>query len=175
MFLSKTVQKLNTIRQRSELEQTQLLTMLAMTVQNPHLAGYLLTGNRSNVFCVEGSTAWLYDFPLFFSPLYEAAKCFDRTPVYHQDMVLYIDPRTRHFFNYATALSYDNSQQNVIALDSDCDGLYILTPKPVIRATLMLIDPTQDQFALNQNIFTGQEAGSFSNAELTNSLIHETF
>ena len=43
-----------------------------MSVQNPQLAGFLLTGNRSNFLYVEGSTAWLYDCPHFLSPLYKA-------------------------------------------------------------------------------------------------------
>ena len=51
-----------------------------MSVENPQLAGFLLTGNRSNVLYVEGSTAWLYDCPHFISPLYKADKCFDRIP-----------------------------------------------------------------------------------------------
>ena len=39
------------------LERNQLLTILAMSVQNPQLAGFLLTGNRSNFLYVKGSTA----------------------------------------------------------------------------------------------------------------------
>ena len=40
-----TVQELNTLHTICELERTQLLlTILAMSVQNPQLAGFLLTG-----------------------------------------------------------------------------------------------------------------------------------
>ena len=67
---SMTVQELNTLHTICELERNQLLTILAMSVQNPQLAGFLLTGNRSNFLYVEGSTAWLYDCPHFLSPLY---------------------------------------------------------------------------------------------------------
>ena len=62
VFKSMTVQELNTLHTVCELERTQLLTILAMSVKNPQLAGFLLTGNRSNFLYVEGSTAWLYDF-----------------------------------------------------------------------------------------------------------------
>ena len=61
-----TVQELNTLHTICELERNQLLTILAMSVQNPQLAGFLLTGNRSNFLYVEGSTAWLYDCPHFY-------------------------------------------------------------------------------------------------------------
>ena len=65
VFRSMTVQELNTLHTVCELERNQLLTILAMSVQNPQLAGFLLTGNRSNFLYVEGSTAWLYDCPHF--------------------------------------------------------------------------------------------------------------
>ena len=48
VFKSMTVQELNTLHTVSELERTQLLTFLGMSVKNPQLAGVLLTGNRSN-------------------------------------------------------------------------------------------------------------------------------
>ena len=48
VFKSMTVQELNTLHTVSELERTQLLTILGMSVKNPQLAGVLLTGNRSN-------------------------------------------------------------------------------------------------------------------------------
>ena len=63
-----TIQELNTLHTICELERNQFLTILAMPVQNPQLAGFLLTGNRSNVIYKEGSTAWLYDCPHLLSP-----------------------------------------------------------------------------------------------------------
>ena len=80
-----TVQELNTLHTICELERNQLLTILAMSVQNPQLAGFLLTGNRSNFLYVEGSTAWLYDCPHFLSPLYKAGRCFDRISIHFKD------------------------------------------------------------------------------------------
>ena len=65
VLISMSVQELNTLHTVCEIERTQLLTILAMSVKNPQLAGFLLTVNRSNFFYVEGSTAWLYDCPHF--------------------------------------------------------------------------------------------------------------
>ena len=61
-----TVQELNTLHTICELERNQLLTILVMSVQNPRIAGFLLTGNRSSFSYVEDSTAWLYDCPHFY-------------------------------------------------------------------------------------------------------------
>ena len=57
VFRSLTVQELNNLHTVSELERNQLLTILAMSVQSPQLAGFLLTGNRGNFLYIEGSTA----------------------------------------------------------------------------------------------------------------------
>ena len=69
VFKSMTAQELKTLHTVCELERTQLLTILAMSVKNPQLAGFLLTRNCSNFLYVEGSTAWLYDCPQLISPL----------------------------------------------------------------------------------------------------------
>ena len=65
-----------------------------MSVQNPQLAGFLLTGNRSNFSYVEVSTAWLCDCPLFLSPLYKADRCSDRIPIHFEDTLKYVVPIT---------------------------------------------------------------------------------
>ena len=65
VFKAMTVQELNTLHAVCELERTQFVTILAMSVNNPQLAGFLLTGIRSSFLYVEGSTAWLYDCPHF--------------------------------------------------------------------------------------------------------------
>ena len=60
VFKSKTVQELNTLHTVCELERTQLITILAMSVKNPQLAGFLLTGNRSNFLYVDMIALILY-------------------------------------------------------------------------------------------------------------------
>ena len=74
---------MNTLHRICELERTQLLTILAMSVQNPQLAGYFLAENRRNFLRVEGSTACLFDCAQFLLPLYEADNCFDRKPLHY--------------------------------------------------------------------------------------------
>ena len=69
VFRSMTVQELNTFQTVWELERNQILTILAMFVQNLLLAGFLLTGNRRNFLYVERSNSWLYDCPHFPSTL----------------------------------------------------------------------------------------------------------
>ena len=163
-----TVQELNTLHTICELERTQLLTILAMSVQNPQLAGFLLTGNRSNFLYVEGSTAWLYDCPQYLSPLYKSDQCFDRIPIYYKDTVMYVHPITRQTFNYATPIQCDNNPQNIIELDPDSDNtdFYILTPEPIKKEPPQMFKPTQIKTTISPNTFTAQDAGIYSNADL---------
>ena len=70
VFRSMNVQELNRLPTVCELERNQLLTILAMSVQNPQLAGFLLTAKRSIFSYNEVSAAWLCDRPHFLSPLY---------------------------------------------------------------------------------------------------------
>ena len=86
-----TVQEINALHTSCELERNQLLTKLAMFIQNSQLAGFLLTGNRSNFQNVKVSTAWLYDCPHFLSPLYKADSCFDRIPIHYKNILMYVD------------------------------------------------------------------------------------
>ena len=67
---------------------------------------------------------------------------------------MYIDLITIQIFNYDTPISFDNKPQNVIALDFDQDEHYVLTSKPVIRATLALFEPKQCNFGKAPRFFT---------------------
>ena len=163
-----TVQELNTLHTICELERNQLLTILAMSVQNPQLAGFLLTGNRSNYLPVEGSTALLYDCPHFLSPLYKADRSFDSIPIHFKDTLMYVDPITRQTYDYATPITCDNNPRNIIELDPDSDDqdFYILGPEPIKRKPPLMFTPSQIKTTIRPNTFTAQDAGIYSNAVL---------
>ena len=167
VFRSMTVQALNTLHTVCELEPNQLLTILAMSVQNPQLAGFLLTGNRSNFLYVGGSTAWLYDCPHFLS-LYKADRCFDRIPIHFKDTLMYVDPITRQTYDYATPIACENIPRNIIELDPDShdQDFYILGPEPIKRKPPLRFKPSQIKTTVRPNTFTAQDAGIYSNAKL---------
>ena len=133
VFNSRTVQETDILHTVCEFEKAQLLTILAMSVKNPQLAGFLLTGNRSNFLHVEGSTAWMYDCPHFISPLYKADSSFDRIPIHYRETIMYVDPITRQTFNYATPIKCRNNPQNPFELDPDTDDgdFCVLTSNPL--------------------------------------------
>ena len=168
VFRSMTVQELNTLHTICELERNQLLTILAMSVQYPQLAGFLLTGNRSNFLYVEGSTAWFYDCPHFLSSLYKADRCFDRIPIHFKDTLMHVDPITRQTYDYATPITCENNPRNIIELDPDSDDqdFYILGPETIKRKPPLIFTLSQIKTTISSDTFTAQEAGIYSNAEL---------
>ena len=89
------VADLNTLHTICEVERSQRLIILAMSVKKPRLAGFILTQNWGNFLYVEGSTAWLYDCPHHISPSYIAEHGYDKIPVRYLDTVMYVDPITR--------------------------------------------------------------------------------
>ena len=159
-----TVQELDTLHTVCELERNQLLTILAMSVQNPHFAGFLLTRNRSNFLYIEGSTAWLYDYPPFLSLLYKADRSFDRIPIHFNDTLMFVDPITRQIDDYATPIACDENPKNLIELDLDSNDqdFYIFGPEPIKRKPPLMFTPSQIKTTIRPNTFTAQNAGIFS-------------
>ena len=51
-------------------ERTQILNILMLLLENPRIAGYLLTGNRSMFLETDSSLTWLYHCPLVLSLLH---------------------------------------------------------------------------------------------------------
>ena len=58
------------LKAQCEQERTQILTTLMLSMENPRLAGYMLTGNRSMFLNTDGSLARLYHCPESHSPLH---------------------------------------------------------------------------------------------------------
>ena len=139
-----------------------------MSVKKPQLAGFLLTGNCSNFFYVEGSTALPYDCPHFISPIFKADKCFDRIPIPYRETLMYVDPITRQTFDYATPKECGNNPQNIIELDADTDDgdFYVLTPDPLRKEAPQMFKRTLIKTTITPKTFTAQDAGIYSNAEL---------
>ena len=163
-----TGQELNTLHTVCKLERNQLLTILAISVQNPQLVGFLLTGSRRNFLYVEGSTAWLYDCPHFLSPLYKADGCFDRIPILFKDTLMYGNPITRPTYDYALPIACDKNPRSFIELDlySDDQDFYILGQEHNKRNQPPMFTPSHIKTTIRPNTFTAQDAGIYSNAEL---------
>ena len=137
-----------------------------MSVQNPQLAGFLLTGNRSNLTLKAQLPAFTISHT--FSPLYKADRCFDRIPIHFKDTLMYVDPIKRQTYDYATPVACINIQRNIFQLypNSDDQDVYILGPEPIKRKPPLMFTPSQMKTTIRPITFTAQDPGIYSNAEL---------
>ena len=62
--------ELNLLKNQCEQESIQIFAILMLSLENPRLAGYMLTGNRSNFLEPDGNLAWLYFCTEVGSPLH---------------------------------------------------------------------------------------------------------
>ena len=115
-------------------EQTQLLTNLALSINDPLLSGFLLTGNRSTFALVEGPIIWLYTCKTELSPLFIAKdRCYDNIPIFYEDTLQFVHPLSRQTKQIARPIPCKNIPQNLIALDPSDENSdwYMLMPTPV--------------------------------------------
>ena len=156
-----TVQELKTLHTICELERNQLFTKLAMSVPNPQLAGFLLTGNCSNFsYVAKAQLLGLHDCPHFLSPLYKTDRCFDRIPIHFKDTLLNVDPITRTAYDYSTPIACDNSPKTIIELDPDTDDqdFYILGREYFKRKPPFVFTASQIKTTVRSKTFTTQDA-----------------
>ena len=90
------------LQNQCEQERTQSLTNLMLALENPRLAGYMLTGNRSIFLETDGSVAWLYQCPKVHSPLHTMKQCYDKNPIPYREQIQFVDPITRQTYHATT-------------------------------------------------------------------------
>ena len=117
-----------------EQERTQILTNLMLALENPQLAGYMLTGNRSMFLETDGSLACLYRCPMVHSPLHTMNQCYGRTPILYEGEIRFVDPITRQTYPGAVTQNCSDRIKNLFQLDMNQeDSWYTLTPGIVHR------------------------------------------
>ena len=87
--------ELNLLKNQYEQEKIQIFTILMLSLENPRLAGYMLTGNRSIFLETNGSLAWLYSCPQVRSPSHTLNQCYDKIPILYKGKIQFVDPITR--------------------------------------------------------------------------------
>ena len=117
------------LKDQCEQEQTQILTILMLSLENPRLAGYMLTKNRSMSLETDDSLAWLYHCPLVHSPLHTMNQCYDRIPIVYEGQIQFVDPITRQTHPAANIQNCTDRIKNLFQFDLDQeDSWYTLTP-----------------------------------------------
>ena len=155
------------LQNQCEQERTQILTNLMLALQNPLLAGYLLTGKRSMFLETDGSVAWLYHCPKVHSPLHTTNQCYDKIPILYRGQIQFVDPITRQTYPHAMTQNCSDRIKNLYQLDMDQeDSWYTLTPGILHQDKPAIFGP-QDISPVAFHTFTGsQDAGMYTRNEI---------
>ena len=165
IFQELSLSELETLLQFCELERTQNLQSLALAVLKIPYAGYLLSGNRSNLIDYEGNIVWYYTCTKKVSPfnVFEDAKKFPYSIKINNTLL--IDFHEELFFwDTAIPCGLENSHI-VVQLITDEDKYYLLTPYPTLMQSLKKISAESIRaIARNPNIDL-QSIGLYSKSD----------
>ena len=155
------------LQNQCEQERTQILTNLMLALENPRLAGYMLTGNRSMFLETDGSLAWLYHCPMVHSPLHTMNQCYDRIPILYEGEIRFVDPITTQTYPDAVRQNCSERIKNLFQLDMDQeDSWYTLTPAIVHQDKPAVFGPKKVTPMTAQPLTGSQYAGMYTRSEL---------
>ena len=106
-------------KSQCEHERTQILTVLMPSLENPRIAGYMLTENRSMSLETDSSLAWLYHCPLILSPPQTMNLCYERFPVLYEVQFQFSDPIIRQTHPAANIQISTDGIKNICQFDMD--------------------------------------------------------
>ena len=110
-----------------EQEGTQILTILMVSIENPGLGGYILTGNRSMFLSPDCSLAWLYHIPLMRSPPNVINQCYDKSPTVYKNAIFFVDPITWQTYPDAQVQNCSDRIENLFRFDMEDENTWFTT------------------------------------------------
>ena len=149
-------------------KRTQILTIQVLSLENPWLAGYKLTGNRSMFLESDGNLAWLSHCQLGHSPLQTMNQCNDRIPIVYEGQIQFVDPTARQTHQAANLQNWYDAIKNLFHFDMDQeDSCDTLTPGIVHQERPVVFGP-KDVSPVAVHSFPGsQDAEMYTRSELS--------
>ena len=151
-----------------EQKRTQILTNLMLSMENPRLAGYMLTENRSMFLSTDGSLAWLYHCPLMRSPSHVMNQCYDKIRIFYKNVIFFVDPITRQTYPDAHVQNCSDRIKNLLQFDiQDENSWFTIRPTLEHRKCPAVFGP-KDVKPVSRRAFGGaRDAGIYTQAELS--------
>ena len=139
-----------------------------LSLENPRLAAYMLTGNRSMFLETDGSLACLYHCPLVHSPLHTMNQCYDQFPILYECQFQFVDPITRQTHPAANLQSCTDRIINLFQFDMDQeDSWFTLTPDIVHQDRPAVFRPKVVSSVADHSFPGSQDAGMYTRSELS--------
>ena len=151
-----------------EQERTIILTILMLSMENPRLTVYMLTGNRSFSLRTHGSLVWLYHCPLMRSPPLVMNQCSDKIPTFYKYAIFFVDPITRQTYPDAQVQNCTDWVENLSQFDmEDENSLFTITPTLEHRKRPAVFG-TKDVTPVSRGAFGGAgDAGIYTRVKLS--------
>ena len=138
-----------------------------LALDNPRLASYMLTGNRSMFLETDRSVAWLYHCPKVHSPLHTKNQCYDKIPIPYRGQIQFVDPITRQTYPHAMTQNCSDRIKNLFQLDMyQEDSWYTLTPGIVHQDKPAIFGPQDISPVASHTVTGSQDAGMYTRNEL---------
>ena len=100
-----------------------------LSLKNPRLFGYKLTGNRSMFLSTDGCLAWLYHCPLTRSPPHVMNRCYDIIPTSYKKAIFFVDPITQQTYPDAQVQKISDRIKKLFQFDmEDENSWFTITP-----------------------------------------------
>ena len=145
------------MKNQCEPERTQVLTILMLSLENPRLAGYMLTGNRSMFLETDGSLAWLYHCPLVHSPLHTMNQCYDRIPILYEGQIQFFEPITRQTHPAANIQSCTDRIRNLFQFDMDQEDSWCTLTPGIVHQDIPAVFRPKDVSPVAVHSFPGSQ------------------
>ena len=160
--------KIQLLKKLCEQERTQILTILMLSMENPRLPGYMLTGNRSMFLSTDGSLAWLCHCPLMRSPPHVMNQCYDKIPIFYKIAIFFVDPITRQTYPDAQVENCSERIKSLFQFDmEDENSWFTITPTLEHRKRPAVFGP-KDVTPVSRRAFGGAgDAGTYTRAQLS--------
>ena len=159
--------ELNLLKNQCEQERNQFFTLLMLSLENPRLAGFMLTGDRSMFLETKGSLAWLYFCPQIGSPLHTLNQCYDKIPILYKGQIQFVDPITRQTLSDALPQNCSGPIKNLFQIDTDQkDSWYSLTPEITHRDRPAKFAPKDISPVTTQKFPQSAKAGMYTKGQL---------
>ena len=157
------------LKNQCEKERTQIFTFLMLSLENPRLVVYLLTGNRSMFLETHGGLAWLYHCPQVHSPFHTMNQCYDQIPIIYEGQIQFVDPITRQTHPGANIQKSTDQTKKLFQFDMDQEGSwYTLTPGIVHQDRPAVFGPNYVSPVAVHSFPGSQDAGMYTRSELSN-------
>ena len=151
-----------------EKERTQILTILMLSMENPRLAGYMVTGIRSMFLSTDGSLAWLYHCPLMRSPPHVMNQCHDKIPIFYKNAIFFVDPITRQTYPDAQVQNCSHRIKKIIQFDMEDENSWFTITRTIEHRKRPAVFGPKDVTPVSRRTFGGAgDAGIYTRAQLS--------